>query len=262
MDIILCLKEVPDTASIIKLSPDKKSINKQDLSFCMNPYDEYALEESLRIRDKFSDTKITVVTLGDRGAEQVLRTALSLGVDKAVHILTDKPSGELEAFFSSLCLSKFISTLKYDLILCGKQAVDDDSSSVGAMIAQFLNIPQVTVITKLQIKDDKKGFIAHKEIEGAEEVIEGTLPALLTAQKGLNEPRLPSLMGIIQAKKKLIEKVDVKGLALKEDEIISKLEIVSMELPKDRKPGRVIGGEPDVAVKELIKILKDDAKVL
>ncbi|MBM3253856.1 MAG: electron transfer flavoprotein subunit beta/FixA family protein [Candidatus Omnitrophica bacterium] len=202
MDIAVCIKEVPDTSSIIKLSPDKRFINRQDLTFCMNPYDEYALEETLRIRDKLSDTKITAITLGDSNAEQVLRTALSLGVDRAAHLVTDAPAGEIEVFFSAFCISKFISTLKYDLILCGKQAVDDDSSAVGPMIAQFLNIPQVTVITKFELKEDKKSFIAHREVEGGVEIIEGVLPVVLTAQKGLNEPRLPSLMGIMQAKKR------------------------------------------------------------
>ncbi len=260
MEIIICLKEVPDTSSIIKLSPDKKSINRQDLSFCMNPYDEYALEEALRIRDKFGDAKVTALSLGN--SEQVLRTALSLGVDGAVHLVADKPVGELEVFFSALCLSKFISSLKYDLILCGKQAVDDDSCVVGPMIAQFLDIPQVTVITRLEIKEDKKSFISQREVEGGIEVIEGILPAVFTAQKGLNEPRLPSLMGIMQAKKKTIEKVDTKSLGLKEDEITQKLEIVSLGLPKERQAGKIISGEPEVAVKELVRILKEEAKAL
>lgn len=260
MDIIVCIKEVPDTSSIIKLSPDKKSINRQDLTFCMNPYDEYALEEALRIRDRFSDTKVTALSLGD--SEQTLRTALSLGIDRAVHLVTDKSAGELEVFFSSLCLSKFISILKYDLIFCGKQAVDNDFASVGPMIAQFLNVPQVTVITKLEIKEDKKGFIAQREVEGGVEVIEGILPAVFTAQKGLNEPRLPSLMGIMQAKKKTVEKIEIKSLGLKEDEVTQRLEIISLEFPKERKSGRLISGEPEVAAKELVRILKDEAKVL
>ncbi len=166
---------------------------------------------------------------------------------------------------TSLILAKAVKDIEYDLILCGKQGVDDDAAQVGPSLAEMLNIPHVSVITRLELSDDNKKVILHREVEDGTEVIETTLPALFTCQKGLNEPRLPSLKGIMSAKKKEIRDVNSETLGLRGEEIGltgSKTEVIALLLPPQRKGGRIIKGEPKECVIELVKLLREEAKVI
>jgi electron transfer flavoprotein beta subunit len=224
------------------------------LNYVANPYDEYALEEALKLREKFGEGKVTVITVGPQRAEETMRYFFAMGADEGVIVRDDEPQ-KRDPFAIAQCLAEAIKGMEYDVIFCGKQAVDDDSAQVGAMLAEFLDIPQATVITKLEVADDKKSAVAHREIEGAEEVIEIQLPAVITAQKGLNEPRLTSLLGI---KKAMSKPIDIREMTVPE----AKTKVMSLERPEERPPGRILEGEDASVVGELVDALRNEAKVI
>ena len=183
-----------------------------------------------------------------------MRYYFAMGADEGILIKDDEP-GKRDPLSVAQCLAEVIKGIDYDVIVCGKQAIDDDSAQVGAMLAEFLDIPQATVVSKFEVADDKKNAVAHKEIEGGEEIIEIQLPAVVTAQKGLNEPRLTSLLGIKRAVSKPIE---TREMNVPE----AKMKITSLERPPERPPGRILKGEDENVVQELIHLLKNEAKVI
>jgi electron transfer flavoprotein beta subunit len=263
VNIVVCLKQVPDTDLTLSIAEGGKDIERGDLNYVVNPYDEYALEEALRIKEKLGG-QVTVVTVGPDRFEDVLRAGLAMGADKAIHV-KDPAIEDGDPVVTAYVLSKVISELEYDLILCGKQAIEDDSSIVGSALAEFLDLPQVTVITKLELSDDGKNAIAHREVEGGIEVVETSLPAVLTAQKGLNEPRYASLRGMMKAKKMPIESKSLADLGINPDEVGeagSKTNLLGLSYPPKRSEGRILEGELPEVVKELVRCLKEDAKVL
>ena len=206
MNIIVCVKQVIDTGAALALKDGR--VDTEGLPRVLNPYDEYAVEEAVRIREQSpEDTAVTLLTLGPDNFKDTLRKGLAMGADQAVHLL-DPAFERLDGLGVATALSKAIQTLDYDLILCGRQAVDDDMAQIGPAIAVFLEIPYVTVVTRLQLADDRRKAEVTRQIEGGSEIIEAPLPLLLTCQKGLNEPRLPSLKGIMAAKKKEITTLD------------------------------------------------------
>ncbi|MBU1936015.1 electron transfer flavoprotein subunit beta/FixA family protein, partial [bacterium] len=207
MKILLLLKTVADSEASIRPTSDGKAVALSDINLILNPYDEYAVEEALQIREKTSDAEITALCYGDESAIKTLRTALALGVEKGVHI---KGQPGFDSLTTAKILAAAIKDMEYDLILCGKQAIDDDSSSVGVMVAELLDIPNVSVVVKLGLTDGKEH--ATREIEGGHEIVETKLPCLISAQKGLNEPRYPSLKGIMAAKKKPIDEKDASAI--------------------------------------------------
>lgn len=250
MKIVVCIKQVPDTETKVRIGSDGKTIETSDVNYILNPYDEYAVEEALQIKEKQGTGEVTVLSLGPERVTSAIRTALAMGADKAIHINVDDTY--LDSYAVSTALSKALQEAEYDLILMGKQAVDDDNAQTGPRIASLLDIPCVSVVTQLDIHDDH--LTAEREVEGGVEVVEANLPAIVTCQKGLNEPRYASLKGIMMAKKKPIEE---KTIEVAE----AKLATLKMEYPPARKEGKIVG-EGAEAVPELVKLLHEEAKVI
>ena len=250
MKIAVCLKRVPDTTTKIVLGADRKSIDENGVKFVPNPYDEYALEEALALKEKEGGAGETVVYgLGSDAAAETLRTALAMGIDRAVLL---QSAGSPDGLAVAQALAAELRDGGFDLILFGKMAVDDYNHQVGPMTAELLGLPCVTAVSKLTIAGG--AVEAEREIEGGIEVSTCKLPAVITCDKGLNTPRLPALKGIMAAKKKPL---DTRPAALG----TPTLEIVALELPPERKAGRIVGEGPD-AVPALVDLLRSEAKVL
>lgn len=260
MNIFVFVKRVPDTESKIKIDHETNSIVEEGLNFVLNPYDEYAVEEALRLREA-QGGKVTVLSIGTEEASVVLKKSLAMGADEAVLVKDTTPEA-----YDGLRIAKIIAQVMkqkfsdYSLLLFGKQAVGVDNSQVPSMVAEFLGLPQVNVVTKLEIEANKG--IAHREIEGALEKVSFSLPGVISAQKGLNEPRYETLRGIMTAKKKEIPVVSLQDLGLSEEELASRLEIVRMESPPEREAGIVIEKDPAEAAEELVDFLHSQAKVI
>lgn len=264
MNIIVCLKQVPDTESLIKIAPDGRSIVKDDIKWVMNPYDEFGVEEALRIKEKFGG-EVTVVGLGPKRVAEAIRTALAMGADKGV-LISDPALDGSDVIARAKGLAAAIKNLPYDLIFTGQRGVDDDMGLVGATLAEFLGIPHVSVVVKVEISGDGKSVNLHRPVEGQTLVIQSSLPVLITAQKGLNEPRYASLPGIMKAKKKPLEEKTLAALGLNPSEYgegASKLKILGLTPPPQRKAGRIVEGDtPEAKAAELARLLHEDAKVI
>jgi len=250
MKIAVCIKRVPDTEARIKIAPDGKSLDEAGVKFILNPYDEFAVEEALQRKEKAGAGEVVVITLGPATAQETIRTALAMGADRGVLLQVDRTP--LDGLEVARALAAELKDGAYDLILCGKMAVDDYNHQVGPMVAELLGLPCVTAVAHLELEAGKG--TAEREVEGGIEVVEFPLPAVLTADKGLNEPRYPALKGIMAAKKKPL---DVKLVTLG----AGGLELLAMMPPAERKEGRIVGEGP-VAVAELVRLLREEAKVL
>lgn len=263
MNVIVCMKQVPDTETLIKIKPDGTGIVTDDIKYVMNPYCEFAVEEALRIKEKFGGQAI-LVSMGPQRAVEALRTGLAMGADRSIH-LNDPAFEGADGWATAKSIAAVIQKEAFDLILCGKQAVDDDMSQVGQSLAEFLNLPHVTLITKLEISADMKKAKVEREVEGGKEVIEVSLPAVFTCQKGLNEPRYASLPGIMKAKKKEVKPINPTALGLPADQVGAagaKVKILKYTPPPSRPPGKVISGEVIDAAKNLVKLLREEAKII
>lgn len=259
MNSIVCISQVPDTESRIKIAADSKHIDETGLKFIVSPYDEFALEEAIRAKEaKGGD--VTVVTFGPERAAQALRECLARGATKALHVKGE--SSDADSLGIAKVLAAAIKTLPHDIVFFGKQGVGTDNALVGPMVAEILGYPQVNVVTKLEIGDGKA--TAHREIEGAEEVVECSLPAVITAQKGLNEPRYSSLKGIMAAKKIAIDTKSVADLGLADGDIFNqRVTVLSLATPPEKTGGRKIdGSDPKAAAEEIIKFIREEAKAL
>ena len=256
MNIIVCVKQVPDTEALIKVKPDGSGIVEDGIKWVMNPYDEYGVEEALKLKEKLGGD-VTVISVGPPRVMETIRTALAMGAEKGIHI--DDPSlYGADAYTTASALAAAIKGIPYDIIFCGQRAIDDDSGQVGAILAELLGIPQLTIITKLEVTD--KSVKAVRPIEGAQLVIESSLPCVVTAQKGLNEPRYASLPGIMKAKKKPVEVKNAAALGIAVD---SKAKVVKTVPPPARPPGKIIQGEdPAQKAVEVCKLLREEAKVI
>ena len=264
MNIIVCMKQVPDTEAQIRVKPDGSGIVDSDIKFVMNPYDEYGVEEALLLKEKFGGT-VTIVCLGPERAIEAIRTGLAMGADKAVHL--DDPAFEGgDAFSTAKALAAAIKGMECDLIFCGKQAIDDDLAQVGPALAEMLGIPQIVVVTKVEVSEDGKKGKLNTQIIGGEEIIEVPLPAVLTAQKGLNEPRYASLPGIMKAKKKEVKAVKIADLSFDPNAVGkagAKTQILKMYSPPQRESGNIIEGETaEETASKLAKLLREEAKVI
>ena len=247
--IAVCIKRVPDTETRIKIGADGKSIDESGIKFVPNPFDEYAVEEALKLKEQ-TNGEVVAVCLGPDASQETLRTALAMGADRG--ILLRAESAPRDPLVVARALAAELEQGGYDLVLFGKLAVDDYDQAVGTMVAELLGLPSVSAVTRLEITD--RHATAQREVEGAVEVVEFTLPAIITAEKGLNEPRYPALRGIMLAKKKPL---DIKDLDLDE----SGIEVLELTLPPDRKAGRIVGEGP-AAVPALVDALRNEAKVL
>lgn len=255
MNIVVCLKQTFDTEEKIVIKDGK--ISEDGVEFVINPYDEYAVEEAIKLRDEHGG-EVTVVTIGPDRAEQALRTALAMGADKAV--IVDDESLFGDELTAAQVLAAVIKKNDFDIILCGNVAVDDGSGQVGPRLAEALGIPHVTTITKLEISGNN--VTAHRDVEGDMEVISSTLPILVTAQQGLNEPRYPSLPGIMKAKKKPLDRYSASDLGLTVDAVKAKTEQLDVFLPPKKEAGRILQGDLKDQAKELTQLLRNEAKVL
>jgi electron transfer flavoprotein beta subunit len=262
MNSIVCLKEVPDTEARIEVRGGK--VVEEGIQYVVNPYDEFALEEALKWQETFGG-KVTLVSLGPERARESILKGLAMGADEVYHLAEDAFQGG-DAYATAKALAAAIAKLgEFDAIFCGRQAVDDDNAAVGAMLAEMLNLPHVSMITKLEIAADCKSAQAEREVEGGKEVIHTSLPAVFTAQKGLNEPRYPSFKGIRQARTKPFNTWSVADLGLDPGSVGAAgalLEVVDILPPPDRPAGRVIPGEPADAAKEVVRLLREEAKVI
>lgn len=261
MNIVVCLKQVPDTETKIQINQEKNGISEEGVKFVINPYDEYAVEEALKIKERFGG-EVTILCLGPERATESIRTALAMGADKAVH-LCDPAFEKKDGYSTAKVLSKALKDIPFDIILTGKQAVDYDNSQVFSVLAEMLNIPQVSVVVGLEISDDKSKATAKREIEaGGIEVVETDLPAIIAAQKGLNEPRYASLPGIMKAKKKEIKKLALADLGISQDELQNKVITTNFGFPPQREAGKIIEGEPAEAVAQLTVLLHQEEKLI
>ncbi|WP_404347140.1 electron transfer flavoprotein subunit beta/FixA family protein [Sutcliffiella horikoshii] len=257
MNIFVLLKRTFDTEE--RLTVSNGSINEEGAEFIINPYDEYAVEEAIQVRDTHGG-EVTVVTVGSEEAEKELRTALAMGADKAVLINTEDDVENGDQFTTAKILAEFLKDKDADLIIGGNVAIDGGSGQVGPRVAELLDIPYVTTITKLEIEGGKATIV--RDVEGDSEVLETSLPLLVTAQQGLNDPRYPSLPGIMKAKKKPLEELELDDLDLDEDDVEAKTKTLEIYLPPKKEAGRVLQGELDAQVKELVSALRNEAKVI
>jgi electron transfer flavoprotein beta subunit len=264
VNILVCMKQVPDTETKIQITPNASGIVTEGIKYVMNPFDEFAVEEALRIKEKCGGT-VTIVCMGPARATEAIRTALAMGADKGVH-LNDPAFEGADSYATAKALATAIKKLPYDIILTGKQAVDLDNAQVYAALAEMLAIPHVSVVTKLEVAADGKGAVAEREIEGgSKEVVQSSLPAIIAAQKGLNEPRYASLPGIMKAKKKPIDTINLAGSGLSANEVGekgSKLKITKYYLPPERQAGKKLEGEPEEVTARLVKLLREEAKAI
>jgi electron transfer flavoprotein beta subunit len=264
VDIIVCLKQVPDTETQIKIASDGKSIVTDEIKWVMNPYDEYGVEEALRLKEKFGG-EVTVVSLGPKRVTESIRTALAMGADKGV-LISDEALEGSDSLATAKALAAAIKDLKYDLIFTGQRGVDDDLGVVGASLAEFLGIPHLSLIVKVEVAEDGKSVKVNRPIEGQVLVIESSMPALITTQKDLNEPRYASLPGIMKAKKKPLEEKTLADLGLDPAEFgggARKAKILEMTSPPERQAGKIIEGETaQEKAAELARLLHDEAKII
>lgn len=255
MDIYVMLKQTFDTEERIMISDGQ--ISDDGVKYVMNPYDEYAVEEALLQKDAHGGS-VTVVSVGPERTAEALRTALAMGADEAVLIDADNiPSDE---FSISKVLSSYFSEQSLDLIIGGNFSVDSGGGQVAVRVAQLLDIPHTSSITKLEIADGKAAV--QRDAEGDTESLEVALPAVFTAQQGLNEPRYPSLPGIMKAKKKPFHRLSLNDLGLSEADVAAKTKRISLSLPPERKAGQILKGALPQQAAELVHLLRTETKLI
>ncbi|MBI5464203.1 MAG: electron transfer flavoprotein subunit beta/FixA family protein [Ignavibacteriales bacterium] len=248
MKLIVCINHVPDTTAKINIGNDAKSIDRTGVTYIINPYDEFAVEECLRWKEKHSG-EVVAVSLGGDTHKETLRKALAMGADKAVLLKDDAPR---DSYSVARALADFIKKQSPDAVFFGKQSIDSDDAAVGLMVAEMLGWPSASVAVKIELTGDHA--TATCEIEGGHETIALKLPAVFTAQKGLNEPRYPSLKGIMTSKNKPIEEESPAPPQ-------NKSEVVAMKRPAAKNAGKIVGTDVS-AVPELVRLLHEEAKVI
>ena len=262
MDIVVCVKQVPDTETKIRIAEDGRSIDSANVDYVISPYDEYALEEAIRVKEQ-QGGEVTVITVGDEDPKGILQKCLAMGCDQAIHISDERLNGS-DSLGIARCLAGVLQQISFDIVFFGQQGVGTDCSQVGPMVSELLGLALVNVAKELKL--DGTHVTAKREIEGAWEKVVCELPAVVTAQKDLNEPRYPSLRGIMQAKQKEITTKTLDDLGLSADAVgpsAVKLEILKMELPSPRKSGEIIdGASTEEKIEKLIQKLHDEVGVI
>jgi electron transfer flavoprotein beta subunit len=259
MKIVVCIKQVPDTATQVKIAAGGRAIETTGITWIVSPYDEFAVEEALRIKEKRGQGEVVAVALGPDRAKEALRSALAMGADRALH-LNDPAWAEADTLTTARALAAAIKQEGPDLVLCGRQAIDDDMGAVAAQVAEILDWPCAAWIMEESVDADGKTIRVGRQVEGGLELFDLPLPAVVSAQKGLNEPRYPTLKGIMGAKRKEVKDLKASDLGLTADG--PQLNLVGFEALPPRPPGRVIQGDIPVAVKELVRALREDAKAI
>ena len=256
MNIIVLVKQVPDPEALVEIAASGTDLNIEP-KFAINLFDEFALEEALRLKEKHGGT-VKAISLGGPKAIEALRTAVAMGADEAA-LIEDESFAARDGYDTAMALSQALKKETFDIILCGRQAIDRDRGEVPQMVAQFLGLPHVGVIVKLDIADGKA--TAESALEGVPEVIEVGLPAIFTAQKGLNEPRYASLPGIMKAMKVQIPRITIADLGIDRD-VQPKTSVLRYLPPKKRPAVQFIEGEPSQAAAEIVRILADVERVI
>ena len=251
MKILVTVKRVPDPETSIKVKPDGSGIVVDNIKWVVNPFDEIAVEESLRIKEKVAGSEVVLVSVGSKVVQEQLRTGLAMGADRAILVVSDDG---LEPLAVARVLVKIIETEKPDLVIMGKQAIDDDSNAVGQMLAELLGWPQATFASKLELAADQKSATVMREVDGGLETLSFPLPGIVTADLRLNEPRYASLPGIMKARKKEMKEIAVADLGV---DVAPRTKIVKLETPPKRSGGRKVG-----SVQELVAVLHNEAKVI
>lgn len=263
MRILTIAKQVPDSSATIKVAAGGKGIDQAGLKLVLDPFDEFGVELSIQLREKRGDvSEITAMTLGPDKAAEALRVALAMGADVGVHI-ADPSLDVKDEVYAAYVLSQAVKKdgKGFDLILCGKHNIDLDAGAVGPALAEFLDLPHVGAVQGLDVAADGKSFVARRRIEGAEEIVEGQLPAVLTIEKGLVEARYPSLPNLMKAKKKPVSVWMAGDLGL-DPSYKPGAELVSVAEPPPRPACKFIEGEPPQVAKELVRLLREEAKVI
>lgn len=248
MNILVAISRVPDTTTKIIVGSDSKSIDNNNVKFILNPYDEFALEEALRIKEKNGGT-VTAITVGSDLNAETLRNALAMGADNAVLI---KSTDEFDSYFVAKNIAEYAAKTNPDIIFLGKQSIDFDSLQIPSYLAEFLNLPLITIVTKIDINGNE--VTAEREIEGGKEIVTSTLPCIFSAQKGLNNPRYPKLPDIMKAKKKPIEEIP----AIMTENLV---EVTKMEIPLRTRLNKIFG-DTDEDIRTVVKLLHEEAKVI
>lgn len=261
MNVIVLMKRVPDTETRIQIKNGQ--VVTEGISWIISPYDEYAIEEGLRLIEKYGG-QVTLLCLAPEEAKETIRKGLALGADEAIH-LNDPAFEGGDASTTAKVLAAALKKMDFDLVLAGKQAVDEDNAQVGIRVAELLDLPHVNSVIKLDLSDNKKSARCLREVDGDRDVMETALPAIITTQQGLNEPRYPSLKGIMGAKKKSITDWKAADLGLDAATVGArgaKLKVVNVDPPTTRPPGKIIPGDAQTAAKELVRLLREEAKVI
>jgi electron transfer flavoprotein beta subunit len=266
MKVLALVKHVPESTAKIQVKDDGSGIETRGVKFVMNPFDEFAVEAALQFKEKnaAANAQITALTVGPATAVDVLRTAFAMGVDHAVHLCDDR-FADLDEMSIARVIAAAIKDSNFDLIFTGKHAIDYDSGQVGPALAECMGLPHVGAITSLEWAGDFKSATVRRRVEGAEEVVEVKLPALLTCEKGLVEPRYPSLPGLMKAKKRPVDTKDAAALGLSDADLSRDAAATWMgefSPPPPRPPGRMLEGEPAQVAAELVRILKHEEKII
>jgi len=247
MNILVCISQVPDTTAKIVINASGNSIDPAGVKFILNPYDEYAIEEGLRLREKNTGT-VTAVTVGGDSAKEILRTALAMGVDKAVVI---KNAEKSDSFVVASNIAEYAKTISPDIILLGRQSIDYDSFQMPGTLGELLDMPSVSMVSKLEINGNNVQI--ERDIEGGKETVQTSLPCVLGTQKGLNEPRYPKLPDIMKAKSKPIEEIIPSASD-------NRVQTITMDIPASKRVGTLLG-DSDADIAEFVRLLHEDAKV-
>ncbi|HVH31805.1 MAG TPA: electron transfer flavoprotein subunit beta/FixA family protein [bacterium] len=263
MNILVCVKQVPDTEALIRIKSDGSGIDETALNLVVNYYDEHATEAGLRLREQFGGS-VTLLSVGPERAKEALRTGLAMGADEAI-LINDPALEGIDHVGLARVLAEVIRTLPHDVVICGKISTDDNAGIVGPALAEFLGLPQATAIAHLEADATGAGAVVHREVEGGAEVLQVPFPAVLTVERSLNEPRYPSLPGIMKAKRKEIKTLNLAAAGLSPSTVgaaASRTVLTSLSAPPKRKAGRTVDGDTDQAVAAIVAFLKDEAKAL
>jgi len=263
VNIVVFIKQVPESEAMVWVQADGSGLEIED-RYCLNFFDSLAVEEALRIKERLGSGTVTCVTLGTQRSSEVLRTAIAMGADEAI-LLEDPAFVGGDVYATAKALAAALKGKEYDLILCGREAFDDSSGIVGPLVAEFLGVPHITSVVKVDLSPEKQAVIVERQVENGKEIIKAPLPVLLAAQKGLNEPRVPPIMGVMRGTRAEIKRLDLAALGLSQAEVGKggcQEEIVRYHLPPARPLVTMIRGAAADAVKQLVKCLKEAAKVI
>lgn len=261
MRLVACVKQVPDSEARVTPRPDRPVIDERDISFVLNPYDEYAVEEAVRIKEAKGESDVAVLCVGPPRSEEALRRCLAAGADRALRVWDDH-LGDVDGAVVARLLALALERVGFDLVLCGRLAIDDAAGEVGGRVAELLGVAHATAVSALSVEGDR--IIAEREVDSGLEVIELPLPSVITAQKGLNEPRYPAIPAIMKARRLPIQQLTVQELGVEPGALgdLSRRKVVTLDAVETERRRRRIEGEPDAVARDLALLLRDDARAL